>query len=422
VISGAAATASYPGLEVAPRLPPRVAVVVSHPIQHFCPLYRSLTRDARVRLHVMFASRAGAVEFFDTDFSRRVRWQEDLLAGFDHQFLPGASAEPPGGRSVDNSGVAAALEAFAPDAVVIYGFWHRISLRALHWARRGGKAVLLITDGELRQRRSALNRCRKAILLPRLMRRIDAFLTVGDCNEAYYARYGADVNRFFRSPFPIDEERIQAALKRRSKLRSDVRTSLGMPEDALVALAMGKLIDRKGHHDLIRASGLLARHDGRSVHLVLAGDGPLRRRLEDVAAREAPGLVHFAGFVPVGNVPDYLVAADMFVHPSSQDPHPLAITEAIAAGLPVIASDRIGSVGPTDDARVGRNAIEFRYGDVTGLAAALQTLARDESLRRTMGVASLDVFRERSMSISVDGFVRAVDAVTNVNASMRAGA
>ena len=57
-------------------------------------------------------------------------------------------------------------------------------------------------------------------------------------------------------------------------------------------------------------------------------------------------------------------AADVYVHCSDNEPHSLAITEAIYCGLPVVLSDRCGSYGPTDDVQPGINGFVYRCGDV----------------------------------------------------------
>ena len=68
----------------------RVAIVGSHPIQHFCPFYRALAADKRVEAKVFFASMAGAVPYVDCGYGKAIRWDGDLTAGFTHEFLPGA--------------------------------------------------------------------------------------------------------------------------------------------------------------------------------------------------------------------------------------------------------------------------------------------------------------------------------------------
>ena len=155
----------------------------------------------------------------------------------------------------------------------------------------------------------------------------------------------------------------------------------------------------------MQALGLLR---GAGVQAVLAGDGPDLARLKEIARAQGLEHVTFAGFVPSAGLPAYYAAADILVHPSVLDAHPLAVTEAVAMGLPLVVSSRVGSLGPTDDARPGVNALEFPAGDHRALAVAIRRLADDEPLRARMSAESLAIASGRRMCHSVDALVAAV--------------
>src|SRR5262249_38932200 len=132
----------------------KVAIVVSHPIQHFCPLYRALAQSGQVTLRVLFGSTVGAQASFDPQFGREVRWQPDLLDGFEHGFLPGAEAVQDLTRPVGNRHLWARLDAFDPDVVQIYGFMHHLSRVALAWTKLKRRRLLYVADSELRTPRT----------------------------------------------------------------------------------------------------------------------------------------------------------------------------------------------------------------------------------------------------------------------------
>jgi glycosyltransferase involved in cell wall biosynthesis len=388
---------------------PRVAVVVSHPIQHFCPFYRAIARSEAVCLKVYFTSYAGLEPYFDPLFGRTIQWQSDLIDGFDHEFLPGSTATVNPESRMPAAELIPRLAAFNPDAVVVYGYARYISRYAIRWTRRWHKRLLYISDAELRSRRDLWKMVLKKAVLPYLFSKIDAFLTVGDSNEAYYSYYGVDRSRFFRSPFPFDEESLRSAIGQKLRLRQEIRQKHTLPEDALVALTVGKLIPRKRIVDVVRAVCSLW-HTGLSgkVFLLVAGDGPERDACETVARAVCPGAIRFAGFVPVTELPAHYVASDVLLHPSSEDPHPLAISEAVACGLPCIVSDRVGSVGPTDDVRPGVNGWEYPMGNFPALACRLRELVVHRELLWAMSDESFCIGRQRGTKQSVDGFLRAV--------------
>ena len=393
---------------------PRVGIVVSHPIQHFCPFYRALAADGRIDLRVLFGSVAGSTPYHDKGFGQRVTWQPNILDGFDSRFLPGAERRTILDRPIDNPSVSPLLQAFDADAVQVYGFYHPIALRAVWWAKRRHRKVLYCADSENMQHRSARTRLRKRLTLPWMFRAVDGFLTVGDCNEEYYRHYGVSNEKLFRSPYPVDEIQYRTAMRDRVNARARIRAAHHLPDDAIVVLYVGKLVQHKAVEDAIRAvAGLWKSGRHGSIYLLLAGDGPERRNCESVASLIEPRAVRFAGFVPAESLPDYYIASDLLLHPSRVDPHPVATSEAVVCGLPVIASDRVGSVGPTDDVRVGRNGWVYKFGDVAYLQKLLIRLIAEPHLLEAAGRESLSVAREREMSVCVDGFVRAVTACLN---------
>ena len=145
---------------------------------------------------------------------------------------------------------------------------------------------------------------------------------------------------------------------------------------------IGRLFDEKGFADTIDAFAQLAANMP-NVRLVLVGDGPEREGLEQrVAARGMSEIVTFAG--RQSDIPAWLGTFDIFCHPSRNEPFGLAVLEAMAARLPVVAYRE----GATSEIVVdGKTGILAAPGDVDGLASALEQLARSPDLRAHLGAA-----------------------------------
>ncbi len=190
---------------------------------------------------------------------------------------------------------------------------------------------------------------------------------------------------------------VDAAALAPATPRAAVRAALDTPDDALVLLLAAHLSHRKGFDVALRALAELvgegdaggwseaggADHDGRHVVAWIAGDGPERPALEALA--DALGIadrVRFAG--RRDDVPDLLAAADVFVMPSRSEGLGIAALEAMAAGLPVVAS----AVGGLGEAVVdGRTGLLVPPDDPAALAAALGRLVDDGALRARLGAA-----------------------------------
>jgi glycosyltransferase involved in cell wall biosynthesis len=162
-------------------------------------------------------------------------------------------------------------------------------------------------------------------------------------------------------------------------VESAPRSSPAERERPLI-LAVGRLKAPKDFPTLIRAlSGL--RPD--SFEAVIVGEGPDRPRLEEeIEALGLSGRVRLAG--ERRDVPELLAAADVFVLPSASEGLPVSVLEAMAAGLPVIAS-RVGGV--PEQVSDGETGLLVEPGDPSELTAALDRLIADPSLRRRLGAA-----------------------------------
>jgi glycosyltransferase involved in cell wall biosynthesis len=358
------------------KMPLRVAMVVSHPIQYLCPMYQEIAADGRVTLQVIFAE-SGAGPRFDEGFGQVVKWQDNILEGYPHSIVETAA-------SARTDGVVEELKKFKPDVLHVNGY-HRPYLRgALRWARRSGTAAMITTDSELLHPRPWHARLIKRLALPHIFAGIQQFLTMGDENGRYYEHYGASPDRFLRLSWPIDSRYYDQLLAKRDELRRATRERLGIAQDAVVVLCVGKLIPRKAQAELIRAFVQITGGERRSAVLLLAGSGVDRAKLEELAKPAGPA-VQFLGFVGIDKLPEYYMASDVYAHPASMDPHPVAISEALYCSLPIVVSDRVGSRGPTDDVQVGRNGWVFPVGDVVALSEILADLIDHAEKRAEAG-------------------------------------
>jgi glycosyltransferase involved in cell wall biosynthesis len=168
--------------------------------------------------------------------------------------------------------------------------------------------------------------------------------------------------------------------------RSIWRERLGIPDEAPLLLGVGRMASKKGFQVLLEAlPGLFeARPD---AHVVLAGAGDLLERFAALGSRW-PGRLHLPGRVLRDTLPDLFRAADLFVLPAIHDASgnvdglPNVILEAMASGLPVVASGISGIPLAVEDGRTGLLVPEK---DPERLLAALLHLLGQPGLVREMG-------------------------------------
>lgn len=175
---------------------------------------------------------------------------------------------------------------------------------------------------------------------------------------------------------------VTAIAARRDAARRALLGQLGRPGESLLIGAVGRLDPVKDHATLLAALGQL-RRAGHAVELVLVGDGATRAAL--VAQAATLGIAECAHFLGMrDDVHALLPAFDVFAQPSITEGYSLALVEAAAAALPIVAT-RVGGNG--DIVTDGANGLLVAPQDPPSLAAALATLLGDRALRERMGDA-----------------------------------
>jgi glycosyltransferase involved in cell wall biosynthesis len=165
--------------------------------------------------------------------------------------------------------------------------------------------------------------------------------------------------------------------------RSATRCMLGFKGDEILYTVVGTLKEQKGHRYLIDAVAPLIVRTPR-LHILIVGDGELRGHLKDqVHAAGIDGNVHFLG--NRSDVPAILSASDAFVLPSLWEGLPMALIEAMASGLPVIATQVSGSQQVVEQDRSG---ILVQPGEVPPLRQAIEYLLADPEWARQLGKAA----------------------------------
>lgn len=172
--------------------------------------------------------------------------------------------------------------------------------------------------------------------------------------------------------------------------RRQLRQSSGLDAQEPLILATGALVERKGYRTLLQAAYHL-KAQARQCRYIICGDGESRAALQAQAV--ALGLeqdVQFAGFR--ADITPYLAAADLFVHVPLWEGLGVAVIEALAAGLPVVAS-RVGGIPELiKDQETG---LLVPPQDSLALAAALCRLIDDPLKARALGQAGQSLVRAR---------------------------
>ena len=187
-----------------------LAVLASHPIQYYGPLFRELRRWTD--LHVFFAHRATPQEQARAGFGTPFEWDVDITSGYPHTFLKNVARWPGTGRfyGCNTPEIGNRLREGEFSAVLLMGWSLMTYMQGLFAAKRLGMPVMIRGDSHLSTPRSGLKSTAKALAYPTFLRMFDAALYVGERSRAYYERYGYPSRRLFFSPHCVDTEWFEA--------------------------------------------------------------------------------------------------------------------------------------------------------------------------------------------------------------------
>jgi glycosyltransferase involved in cell wall biosynthesis len=351
--------------------PIRLTIVQTHPVQYLAPWFRYVAANCpELDVTVLYASRPRP-EQQGTGFGHAFEWDTPLFDGYGwtlvRESAPGDDFASGTYRGLDVKDIGDALEATAPDVVLVPG-WHSVTLtRAILWARLRGIPVIYRGDTNVQTAPSGWHRLLWHVKAFALLASYSAFLSVGRRSREFLTSHGARCTRVFSSPHAVDNAcfaaRADAHLE--PAARRTARARLGASPHDFVVLFAGKLESRKRPIDAVRAVGAL----GADAMLAVAGTGPLEHEMRSEASRLGVRLA-MVGFVNQSQLGEVYAAADCLTLPSASDETwGLVVNEAMATGLPSVVSDHVGC-GPDLVVR-GETGEIHRTGDVDDLAAAL---------------------------------------------------
>ncbi|MEP4378126.1 MAG: glycosyltransferase family 4 protein [Alphaproteobacteria bacterium] len=190
-----------------------------------------------------------------------------------------------------------------------------------------------------------------------------------------------------RRMFPfVDAAPFTAAAARRGNLRDALIRDTGWPADALILLAVGMMRAGAKQDSYEQLAAALPQLDGGNWRLLVAGDGPRRAEIEATLEAAAPGRVRLLGTLQPERLAETYALADILVWPAVDEAFGIALLEAQAAGLPVIAGK---ARGVPDIVGSGVTGLLPAPGDPDAFAAAVRRLMDDSDLRARMGTAAM---------------------------------
>lgn len=363
-----------------------------------------------VDLKVFVLSDYGIVFTKHKEFSGEIiKWDDDFLQGYSYELLRNYGPGVTGGfLGLINPSVVSKVLSGDFDAVIVSGYARLSSWLVVVTSWLKGIPVLFIGESTSTEEtgKSKLNRFVKAILLGKVFfKMVSRFLCLGTDNKKFYELYGISNSRMFFSPYTVDDEMFVKKAEELKSQRTDLRKNFGIRDDEFVIIFSGKLLPRKDPLTLVKAYEML--HRELSVSLIFIGEGELRGEIEDYVKKKAVKGVKLVGFQNYKKIFEYYAIADLLVMPSVRDPWATVISEVMYFGIPVIASDAIGS--RLDWVR--DNGFVFHVGDANDLSQKIEFLVKNREVAKKFGKRSREIIAGFTQDKRVEGIISALDSL-----------
>jgi glycosyltransferase involved in cell wall biosynthesis len=376
----------------------KLAVVVSHPIQYYVPVFQQLAQS--VALCVFYT--LGKPTNYDHGFQHEVAWDLPLLEHYEFVFLKNTARKASSSKflGIINPKAIPTITAYQPDCLLIYGWAHYSHFQLLrHFKDR--IPILFRGDSVCLNPSSYLKTVIKKNFLRWIYHHIDIALFVGSNNKDYFQRAGLKEEQLVFAPHAVDNCRFS---ERSSRLH--LRSKLQIKTQDLLVLYAGKITVKKGVQLLIEAF-IAAGLPG--VQLLICGAGKLKAKLIKRYGNQKN--LHFLPFQNQQQMPELYHSCDLFCLPSDSESWGLSINEAMAAGKPILCSDRTGAAA---DLVSPINGAIFKSGNLKDLQRKLTQLCSQVDRLRAMGKISKDLIQYWCFDQQVKQIHEAIKSVTHV--------
>lgn len=336
----------------------KIAIISSHPIQYYAPLFRELSK--LFNLKVFYCHQPNAVEIGKDGFGKAFKWDIDLLAGYEFEFLKNHSRQASLSNfyGCDTPQIGEKIAQYGATHVVVFGWYLKSFIQALNYCNKNSLPIAVRGDSQLDPNLPFYKKAIKRITYPFFLRKYTAFLYVGSRNRKYLKHFGVSDKKLIFSPHAVDQNFWKA--KKELKVH-----------DKFVFVWVGKMIDKKRPLDVIHAFKE-AFGENKKVELCMVGAGELMEK----AKKQSTSIIRFLGFKNQTELVDIINESHCLILSSDyRETWGLVVNEAMSCGLPCIVSDACGcSEDMIEDNKTG---MVFKFGSVSQLKEKMVLMQKD---------------------------------------------
>ena len=377
------------------KVMPRVAGIIVNMVPYHHARWEAFAATTGNETHLLELT--GQDEFRVLEFSSKSRYRRHTLFP-----SPGAS------RAEIRKAVADRLDALRPEVICVSGWGVAVSLAALEWASRNWVPIVMLSESnEFDEARSTI----KEWIKRRLVGLCASGLAGGTPQADYLMKLGLPRGRVFTGYDVVDNRFFEEEARK----IGDRRWEIGK-EKSPYFFACARFGKKKNLPGMIRAyaryrqlvlSTLDTRHST-VFDLVIAGEGRERSLIEQtIRDYGVADHVHLVGPKGYGELPSYYAHASAFIHASTTEQWGLVVNEAMAAGLPVLVSNRCGCAA--DLVKDGENGSTFDPTNEEQMADLMLRISSDEERAKEMGRKSREIIENWGPARFASGLSSAIE-------------
>ncbi|QNJ22055.1 conserved hypothetical protein distantly related to alpha-glycosyltransferases family 4 [Synechococcus sp. MIT S9220] len=372
----------------------KLLVVSTHPIQYVSPQLRLISKSVDTKVLYISPQNAfkqKASKAIDPGFGVELEWDNQILKGFDYEFLtdkPLTKVE--GLRGLSHlPRLLKKINTYTPSAILFFNHAPALTLLAGIICGWTGKNIFIRTEAtdQVKQRNWLISFFRD-LLLRSLYSKSKCIFPITSHGRIHCEKRGVKCNRLQIVNYSPDTNLLQHESKKYHKYRTELRQLLGINYDAMVFIYAGRYSKEKDIFCIPKAFCNCQELQENNVHFISVGAGPLERewlrRMNQVLGHN----FHHLGFMNQSKICQAYAASDTLILPSNdKETWGLVINEALAMRCNVVASSLAGCV--KDLSELGAPIKSFSPGSYTQLRSCLLAAKRGKNSQALFDISLL---------------------------------
>lgn len=353
----------------------KIAIVTTHPIQYQIPLFKKL-KKYKIDVDVFFASAHGvSSKIKDHEFNQKFNWDiyKSPLGGYKSYFSKKQKSSI-FDFSISFKNLEHYLKKKNYDGLLILGWNKVLYLKALFLAKKLKIKTILRVETNLESKNFFLKKYLKFFILRIFFKLFDSFLYIGSLNKKFYTFYGVPKKKLYYAPYFVENNFFKKKIDKKNIIKK-----LNLKNKKII-LFVGKLIERKNPYDFLKLAQKFK--DNKKIHFLIVGSGKLQDNCQNFIDHNKLDNTTIIGFLNQKKIRDIYSISDLMILTSKYETWGLVINEAMASGVPVIATKESGAT--IDLIENGKTGYSYNYHNFNQLYSQFNKIIFNTKKLKTM--------------------------------------